>query len=659
MAIEFNCPHCDFAYRGRQALKDEFAGKTAKCRNPNCRMVITIPQAGTATLQPGDTPPPSPPIDVEAAALSVLADAPAEAAAPQTVAMTCDFCGNTWTEPIEKAGKNVLCPNPECRQRMKVPVPKDHIAQDWRTGGQKGPSLAKENFEKPTDVVDAGSAGIVSRAAIKEAGVELEEIEPRPLKTKVLIALAVIVPVLMVGFGIRYWWLSRTSGKQDTLMADALVEWDKLDDPSKPPAAESPLYAAVLRIAAGEYAIRKNDKAKFKDGFAEFNQARDLLRRSAEKDNPAKPVVAGERAVLLGELALATLLLGGTDDQVKSELRFRWLPDTAGGKTPRVQEKGVSTVHHELGRTLELLRDGGSDFDFRAAVARRLTRELVRRGHADLAADNLHIMLFATPEQAEARAIIALEIHRLDKDSEHPKAVAEWLKPAVRATNLNPFPASATTLWKVLSTDKAPVLDDPGPTGQGGEHSNPAYTGVHLLQGRADDALKLAQRAPKPETRLRSVALCAEWLDDPAAALDDAVATVGVLSKKKDAVLPQGLIVRLAQRAAEAGKGDQAKALAEFLADDGLKAWARAEVVAARVRAAPPKDAIDEAAAEVPDDSRKYRVGHAWARLAVARQNARAAGWGANKLAGWPSAIKPFGLAGVALGQEDRESPAP
>src|SRR5438552_8505795 len=148
MAIEFNCPFCDFAYRGRHALKDEFAGKKATCKNGMCRKVITIPQAGTATLSPGDTPPPNPPIDVEAAAMSALADNPTEAAAgSQAIPMTCEFCGHKWAESVAKAGKNVLCPNPECRQRMKVPVPKDHTPADWRTGGHRGPSLAKENFE--------------------------------------------------------------------------------------------------------------------------------------------------------------------------------------------------------------------------------------------------------------------------------------------------------------------------------------------------------------------------------------------------------------------------------------------------------------------------------------------------------------------------------
>jgi hypothetical protein len=653
MAIEFNCPYCATPYK----LKDEFAGKKATCRNGMCRKVIAIPQAGTATLKPGDTPPPVPPIDVEAAAMSALADGPTEKADPQTIAMVCEFCNHKWTEPVAKAGKNVLCQNPECRQRMKVPVPKDHTPADWREGGVKGPSLAKGNFEKPDDIMDVASGGVVSQKSLKEADATNEEIEARPLKQKVLF---VLIPLLLLGgmaFGIWYWWGTRKESKQNQLMADAVKEWDeKLDDGSKPPAPEVPLYAALLHIAAGEHTLRDvahhNDPKKhLPKALAEFTQARELLRQAPQKDTGKTPVAAAERYVLLGELALATLLLGGTDEQVKAETRYRWLPEQ---RQLRVNEKPI-TLHNELRITLELLRP--AEFDFKALVARRLTRELVKRGQASLAADNIHTMLFEPPEQPEARAIVALEIYRLDRGSDLPGTIAEWLKSAVARPNLYPFPTSATTLWKVLGTEKVSALGEPSPGGSPGDNACAAYTGVYLLRGEGQEAVQLALRASKPEFRLRALALCAEWLDDPGPAVDAAVGQIAV--RKKDAVLPQAAILRLVQRAAEAGRVDQAKALTEALVDEGLKAWAKAEVVAARLRAAASsKEPADEAAAEVPDDPRNLRVGHAWARLAVARQNARVSGSRDTKpIAGWLGAIRPFGLAGIALGLQDREAP--
>jgi hypothetical protein len=659
--ILFNCPHCNEPYK----LKDEYAGKKATCKGAACRKVITIPPPGTATLKPGDTPPPVPPIDVEAAALSALEDSPAEKAGPQAIPMTCEFCGHKWTEPVAKAGKNVLCQNPECRQRMKVPVPKEHTPADWRTAGRDGPSMRKENFDKPTDVQDAGDAKVVSRDALKHADATNEEIEPRPLKQKVLFVLVPLLILSAMGVGIWYLWGTRKGDKENRLMADALVYWDeKVDEGSRPPPPEVPLYGALLHMAAGEYTLRDvtrhNDPKKhLAKSLAEFTQARELLRQAPQKDTGKTPTAAGERNVLLAELAVAMLALGGTDEQVKAETRYKWVPEaTPGVKHQRIKETG-STVHQELGRTLDLLRT--ADFDFKAAVARRLARELTQRGHAHLAAENLHTMLFEPPEQPEARAIIALEIYRRDPGSDLPRNIAVDLRQTASSRHLNPYPASATTLWTVLGEKVVGAVGVPPDGGPPSDNSCLAYTGVHLLQGRPDEAVRLALRGGRPETRLRALALCAEWLDDPTPAVDAAVSQVAGQAKKKDTALPSAPVLRLAQRAAEAGKADQAKAVADALADDGLKAWARAEVVAARLRVnSSSKDLADESAAELPDDPRQLRVGHAWARLAVARQNGRVTGSRDGKsVAGWPAAIHPFGLAGIALGLQDREAPGP
>src|SRR5262249_8965367 len=156
MAILFDCPHCKHHYN----LKDELAGKRATCRNPDCRQQITIPLPPSAA-------------ELEATALSALADeAPKpEEKAPveQGIPMTCNFCNHKWTEPLAKAGKNVLCPNPECRQRLRVPEPKKDQLVDWRQKGTKLPSGAKQNFEKLEGVQDAGEAKIVSGEALREA----------------------------------------------------------------------------------------------------------------------------------------------------------------------------------------------------------------------------------------------------------------------------------------------------------------------------------------------------------------------------------------------------------------------------------------------------------------------------------------------------------
>ena len=115
MAIEFNCPHCQHQYR----LKDELAGKTATCKG--CRQKITIPQ-------PITIPDDAPGLDAaaaEAAALAALADEPVKAeqdAASKIIEVECQFCNHKWTEPLTRAGKNTLCPNPECKHQVEAPA---------------------------------------------------------------------------------------------------------------------------------------------------------------------------------------------------------------------------------------------------------------------------------------------------------------------------------------------------------------------------------------------------------------------------------------------------------------------------------------------------------------------------------------------------------
>src|SRR5262249_20782729 len=146
---------------------DELAGKTATCKN--CRKKIVIPNPVTI---PDDTPLPAPPTDLEAAASAALADEPvkAEDEAKKIIDVECPHCNHKWTEPIERAGKNTLCKNPECKARVKIPEPKDDGQYDWQHKKSKLPEGAKQNQEKLEGVVDAAAdAKLVSGQALKEA----------------------------------------------------------------------------------------------------------------------------------------------------------------------------------------------------------------------------------------------------------------------------------------------------------------------------------------------------------------------------------------------------------------------------------------------------------------------------------------------------------
>ena len=87
MAIVFNCPHCKTDYR----LKDEFAGKTATCKNPNCRKVIPIPKPNTPVLA-------SKKVNVDELAAQLFAEegAPGQKVAEEQIQVTCIGCDHVW-----------------------------------------------------------------------------------------------------------------------------------------------------------------------------------------------------------------------------------------------------------------------------------------------------------------------------------------------------------------------------------------------------------------------------------------------------------------------------------------------------------------------------------------------------------------------------------
>lgn len=663
MAIVFNCPHCQHPYR----LKDEFAGKRAACKNPECRKVIAIPHPAPVPAAVGPTiaglggivpemngkaphaplPPPKTHADVEAAALAALADAPKEEAkqTEQVIPLVCDYCEHKWAEPLAKAGKFVLCPNPECRQRTKVPVPKDATPQSWRDQ-PKGPSLAKENFEKPTDVVDA-QAKVVSKEAWVGGGGAEQDLEPVALSRRLFFGALVVVPLVALVFGVVSWWNGRTDDRQNRLMADAVKEFA----PADLAPAQAPLYAAILEIAAGEYELRQ-DPPNPDAALKHFAKARDDLRQAPQKDDAKKPTAAGERAVVAGELAAATLQLGGTDEQVKAGARFRWVPEDLK-RALRPNERRVD-VHTELQRTLDLLRT--ADPDLKTALTRRLTADLVRLNQPGFAAD-LPIMLFTEAEQPEAKAVVALELYRRDKSSEKARRIAGELKTQLERGGRTAVAPSAQTLWLAVGTEKPPAMfPEPRPGQPVGDPARLAYTGLLLLQDKPAEALELAARPPGSlPGNLRAITLCAEWAAVPGPALDSALATVGSFTKgKKDVSAPPYLVLRLAQIAAAPGRADQEKELTAAIPDDGLRAWARADAV--RLTAAGNKSPAAEAA-EVPDDAKKFRAGHAWGRYWVARHNTHLSGdrKGETKaVTGWPTGtLRPFGFAGVAVGLKE------
>jgi DNA-directed RNA polymerase subunit RPC12/RpoP len=630
MAIEFDCPHCGQDYR----LKDELAGKAAHCKN--CRRKILVPHSVTV-----------PPIDVEAAALAALADAPKveEDTSAKVIEVECKYCSHKWTEPIARAGKNTPCPNEECRRLTKIPELKPDQAPDWRQKQTKLPEGAKQNFEKLEGVTDAGDVKQVSGQALDKADATGVEYEPRPLRHWLLVVgvpLALLVGLVYGGYSLWHW---RTESKEDRSMADSAKEF--LESDFAKPDARTPadvkedvvVLTAVMNMASGEHALRHNEKNKLLEAMDRFGKAQVTLRGGT---SPTRNAAAAE-------LALAILALGGTEEQARDQIRIRWTPEVGLKLRPNEQ---LFTVHGELQKVLSLLQ--GTEFDFRAQVARRLTRELVKRGQPGMV-EVIPLALFTTPEHAEAKAIVALELHRAKVTDLAAKMAENLAKSGPELLKANPKPASVQMLFK-LYPPKQPLtlVNPPSASGSISDEARLAYTGIALLESRPEDALALATREGKPEDKLRSLVLCAEWMPNPAPALEAARSVIDSSMGKKDVKISPYAILRLAQIAAEKGRFEQANQFAKAIHDEGLRAWAQGEVLRLRLAGAPTEKG-DESWMELPE---KPRAGNAWGRLWLARQNTRISGdknAQVKIVTGWPAPLSAFGKAGVALGLQDRE----
>src|SRR5262249_29878812 len=155
------------------------------------------------------------------------------------------------------------------------------------------------------------------------------------------------------------------------------------------------------------------------------------------------------------------------------------------------------------------------------------------------------------------------------------------------------------------------------------------------------------------------LALAAEWANNPGEFVDTAESVVTAELKKPEAdrKFPSSQVLsRLGVAAARAGKPEKVQTFIKPMVDEGLREWTKAEALRVQLEANPGQEANEEQA-ELPQEPKKYHVGHAWARLQIARHNAMRTGDRglAHKYEiAWPTnTIAPFGQAGVVLGLQD------
>jgi hypothetical protein len=221
-------------------------------------------------------------------------------------------------------------------------------------------------------------------------------------------------------------------------------------------------------------------------------------------------------------------------------------------------------------------------------------------------------------------------------------------------------PPSVPALLQVVGVQPPAEVTFPAPPGGPDlpDATRQTYVTQYLLQGKTDEALDLAKKpGGTPAGRLAVLALAAEWADNPGPAVEAAHAALPAGEERKKVSIPDLTLLRLAAQAGRANQPDKVEAFAKSISSDAYRAWALAEALKLRLASSGDRPG-EEAQAEVPTVPKDARVGHAWGRLALARHNARVTGNDPDasvRYDGWGAGtFRPFGLAGLALGLQDR-----
>jgi hypothetical protein len=606
MTIKFKCPNpeCTKAL----SVKDELAGKKAAC--PKCKKILTIPRPQSESV--------GMPANLEDFAHSALADPVEEKQEATTIDFNCPMCDEPVSMAMEFAGKNSPCPH--CRRIIKVPVPKTDKGGTWRDQGKNLPSGARRDTEaKPEGAWDAERT-YADRKALIHAGVIPTKRKALTTQQKVvrgLIAGAVLLSFVVGGVVIYFSW---SSNKEEKLVTRAV-------DISATQPKES---GAIVNRAAGEYYLRAGKIAPARDAFA---KSRSLLTET--KPGP-------ERDVLLTDLALAQVSLGGDDNDVISSRRLKWKPDTL----------------KEIGQTVHSL----SSSPARAHALRMLTRKLIEKKEAGLASalaaqasgDNRGGGEYWPYEQQELAAVVALELLAAgDKDSAlgvYKVLFQPFAPPAPGEEAPMPPPLGPSLVALSVALNQ----EEPKP-GKGKEGEEALALGQAEGYARRGDWAKAREGLDKlkPEARIKArVALAAVGCAANPPDTTDLISAAALLGELREKPSSPWLLYRLALLAAQANQPERAQPFLDALpGNDPLRGRAQYELLLLKL--AGTKDKADDAQADAVG-SKDQPALQGLAREAVARHNARHDANTVKAVEGWDDAMKPFGLIGAALGLQDK-----
>lgn len=618
MAISCKCPHCGASYR----LKDEFAGKKVTCKTASCRKLFEVPKPKSDEILM------STPVDVDAMALAAFSDEPAvEKKVEAAIKVTCAGCDHIWEVEAAKAGKNVQCP--ECGKINKALAPKVTAKIDWKDANAGRPTFAAPvAAPKVAGAFDAGDVNTISMKTAQEivrdqdAQEEPEEVRKRWIKRSVYGTLFAITLVFAVNYGCSV----RNTGKMDSNIADALKEVRGEDGPK-----DAKYHALVLR-ASGEFHGRASEsRAETDAALNDFKAARNVF--------PVAADASADRAMMLSDVALSMAGLLGTDEEAEK-----------GKKIAK------DALLKEIRQTIDRMQGGDPEpiYD----LLRQLTREFHKHKLGPMAAQ-LAVQKFSndSPAGQEAIGVVGLELLRLGDREAAGKVLEKTSK------------ADATSVQVLRKRlDMEPTVAGPtakGPAkGPAAKDGLPTPTQLYFVLLPAIQGEMAKVKVPKAfggdPDRAKAMVLAAEHAlpADPKAPvppevntlLEDAAALMA--GESKNAISPWWTI-RACRLFGRIGKLDRANAVAELNSNQQTHSWAKLEGLRAHLNANPDLK-VDETILTNVGEPATF-LAAAKARELVARHNAGIDNKFENAVKAWPKgSVRPFGTAGLILGQQDR-----
>ena len=228
------------------------------------------------------------------------------------IKFACTFCDEEVAFDASQAGKQIPCP--ACTRIVRVPMPKETKAKDWRTVEKKGPSAAVASQpEKLENAWGTENNAKVSQKALIEAGVvakapkkkvPLDERIARWVKRGLLAA-------VVIGVGAWLYSMSRpTAVDADFKSIDADFNKDELAT-KWPPVLRAEYYRLL-----GERRLRTAEGAD--PATVQFMLARD----AASQPGDGKHKLDCE--FFLIDLAKTQIELGGAPAEILDKRRVGW-----------------------------------------------------------------------------------------------------------------------------------------------------------------------------------------------------------------------------------------------------------------------------------------------------------------------------------------------